>query len=76
MLFCNLHIFICPIHGTALSIDGTACPWMGGYHEWVTTVQGTLLSPHTMTIVTTICPTPPSLIAQPDHAPAGSYKIQ
>ena len=23
------------IRGTALSMDGTARPWMGGYHEWV-----------------------------------------
>jgi hypothetical protein len=25
------------IRGTALSMDGTARPWMGGYQEWVTT---------------------------------------
>jgi len=25
------------IRGTALSMDGTASPWTGGYHEWVTT---------------------------------------
>jgi hypothetical protein len=23
------------IRGTALSMDGTARPWIGGYHEWV-----------------------------------------
>jgi len=26
------------IRGTALSMDGTARLWLGGYHEWVTTL--------------------------------------
>jgi len=32
------------IRGTALSMDGTALPWTGGYHEWVITLATTLQS--------------------------------
>ena len=32
------------IRGTALSMDGTARPWMGGYYERVITPAGPYLS--------------------------------